>query len=141
MHLLNMKTFLLSLVALFCFAIPMNAQNNDEVNPNSNWKFVRTNDVNLVTSQLQTFEFPAYRNFEYILNLEAGTDSLDFEFFIYDMQSQLISSHTANAAVGTQFQFAVKHNATYQIAVRVTSPDGTIREVKTLMSLLKRPKQ
>lgn len=134
-----MKKVILSILAVLFLSNLALAQDPD-INPNVQWRFVRSNEINLVTNQLQTFEFPAYRNFHYIVNLEMHTDTVDAEIFIYDMQSKLIASKTFKATSSAQLEFGVFNNATYQVAVRLKYADGTIKPVNTLMSLLKRAK-
>jgi hypothetical protein len=134
-----MKSIFLSLFAVLCFAFSSQAQT--EINPDVQWKFVRTNDVQLLTGQLQTFEFPAYKNLDYIVNLEIKSDTVDLELYLYDMQSQLLTELSAKKTSAGQLEFSVKYNATYQVAVRVKSlNEGEVKPVDVLMSLLKRPK-
>ena len=135
-----MRKVFLSTLAVLLFSALSFAQGQIDVNPNVQWRFVRSNDVKLVTGNLQTFEFPAYRNHNYIVNLEMRSDTVDVEIYVYDMQSKLISEKKVKASQTAQLEFGVFNNATYQVAVRVKSPSGELKEVNTLMSLLKRPK-
>jgi hypothetical protein len=136
-----MKRYILLICTLAIFAISVEAQVKTEVNPDVQWKFVRSNNVQLVTGQLQTFEFPAYNNLDYIVNIEILNDTLDVELFIYDVQSQLLAELSSSNATTGQLQFTVQDNAIYQIALRVKPSNGMqLKQVDILMSLLKRPK-
>ena len=136
-----MKKALLALCLCLGFALSSQAQVKTEINPAVQWKFVRSNEIRLESGQLQTFEFPAYKNLDYLVNLEIQGEKVDVELFIYDMQSELIGELQASNAQSAQLPFNVLANATYQVAVRFKNKEGKeIKQVECLMSLLKRPK-
>lgn len=136
-----MKKAFLALCLTLSLALCDKAQGQVEVNPNVQWQFVRTNEVQLITGQLQTFEFPAYKNLDYIVNLEIKSDTVDVELYIYDMQMQPISELRIDNTRTAQMNFLVDANATYLVAVRVKGKNGQeIKQVESLMSLLKRPR-
>ena len=142
MRFIHMRKILFTLSVLFISMLSFSqTEKGLDVNPNVQWRFVRTHDISLLSGQLQTYEFPANRKFDYIVNLEMKQDSVDVELYIYDMQSKLIAKHSAKNTHTTQFEFGVFHNATYQVMVRVRKHNSDeLIEVKSLMSLLQRAK-
>ncbi len=96
-----------------------------EVNPNidAEWRFVRSQELNLLSGSFYSFEFPAERGYDYIFNLSHELNGVYAAISVFDMQDQKISTITINESnTSADLNFDVKSSGTYKVVIGVTDP-------------------
>lgn len=99
-----------------------------EVNPNidAEWRFVRTQELNLESGNFYSFEFPAEKGYDYIFNLAHKRQKVHTVISIFDMQDQLIERLLLNESTeSADLHFDIKHTGTYKVIVGLTDPKAT----------------
>lgn len=113
-----------------------------DINPNVQWKFVRSDSLPILEGATYQFKVPAQRDFDYILTFTHGESNDSIHMEVYNMQGALVATYMSDGLDGTSdLHFNVDHNATYEVKVRigsVTTEDP--KKYHTLLSLLKREK-
>lgn len=132
--------FLVCLLA-WGFYTDVNAQTK-EINPNVQWRFIRSDTVEWVNQQLFTFEFPAQKGYDYFFNLTHGYDSLAASIEVFDLQMKPIDmvKDSLNTLEITLF-FDVQKTGTYKVYLYATDPNQDAEaRLKGLFSLVRRLK-
>lgn len=95
------------------------------MNPNidAEWRFVRSQELNLLSGSFYSFEFPAERGYDYIFNLSHELNGVYAAISVFDMQDQKISTITINESnTSADLNFDVKSSGTYKVVIGVTDP-------------------
>lgn len=137
------RLVLILAILLGCLGIcsQANAQNK-EVNPNVQWRFIRSDTVEWVNQQLFTFEFPAQKGYDYFFNLTHGYDSLSASLEVFDLQMKPIDriKDSLNTTELTLF-FDVEKTGTYKVYLYATDPNqNSEARMRGLFSLVRRLK-
>jgi hypothetical protein len=138
-RLISMKSFLIHVCfVLFCLSL----QAQDHINPNVQWRFIKSDSITLFNNQSFTMEFPANKKYDYFFNLNHGLDSTQTLITVYDMQmgvvSRFVDSTMSTSAIS---YFNVEDNSTYKVYVSISSAKKENEaEIKALFSLVRRLK-
>ncbi|MBI1307617.1 MAG: hypothetical protein GC181_13525 [Bacteroidetes bacterium] len=99
-----------------------------EINPNidSEWRFIRSQEMNLLSGSFYSFEFPAEKGFDYIFNLTHNQDKVYAAISVFDMQDRLVKKVVLNESNSScDLAFDVDASATYRVVVGITDPKGS----------------
>mgnify|MGYP000897790552 FL=1 len=89
-----------------------------EVNPSVNWKYVRSQKLELQDESVYQYEFPAEKGFDYIFNLFYSEENIITFIHVYDMQMKPIATlEDENARKTTKLSFSVPASGTYIVVV------------------------
>ncbi|MDB4107367.1 hypothetical protein N9595_02765 [Bacteroidia bacterium] len=107
--------YIFSFIIVMIMASSVDAQ-IVEVNPNVNWKFVRSQKLQLQSESVYQYEFPAEKGFDYIFNLFYDMRDLITYINVYDMQMKPIASIKDSLAYKTsKLEFRVSQSGTYLV--------------------------
>jgi hypothetical protein len=98
---------------------------NKEVNPNidSEWRFIKSQELSLLSGSFYSFEFPAEKGYDYIFNLSHELKAVYVAISVYDLQDKPIEDIVVNESnTAANLQFDVKSSGTYVVIVGVTDP-------------------
>lgn len=92
-----------------------------EINPSVQWKYVRSQKLDLQADNVYQYEFPAERGNDYIFSLLTTNPGLLTWVKIYDIQMRPIAqTEKRNAPQSTALEFKVPATGTYIVAVGYT---------------------
>ena len=110
-----------------------------EVNPNINWSYVRTQNLELQSGRTYQFEVPAEKGYDYVFNLAHSQMSAFARINVVDLQYGPVSSivdSSSNASLDLNFR--VQDNGTY-IVIVVVSGSRSEAIIPSVLSLVRRP--
>lgn len=135
MKIRSVLTLILMVVTLSLFA-------QVEVNPAIQWRFVRSQTIQLGNGELYAFEIPAEPDYDYILNLTHDTDSMYVTMGVYDLQEQPLKRiSNERSTTAADLLFDVPAAATYRVVLGVVDPLSSKGKRNELaLSLIRRQK-
>ena len=98
-----------------------------EVNPNidAEWRFIRSQQMELLSGSFYSYEFPAEKGYDYIFNLDHKQQGLYAVISVYDLQERLVQQTTQPVSnESADLNFAVEVSGTYKVIVGLTDPNG-----------------
>lgn len=134
-----MKKVVLFLLVI-CSTTFVNAQ-VIEVNPNVNWKYVRSQKLNLQNESVYKYEFPAEKGYDYVFTMNYDISRIISYITVVDMQNKPIASvEESNSLYKVDLTFSVPQSSTYQVIVGYKSlaPEENLnKEIE--LTLIRRP--
>lgn len=129
------------LFILLCSLGQVQAQ-NVEINPSIQWRFVKSQDMNLGSGNFYTFEFAAEKGFDYKFNLSHNQEGIVVKMSVYDLQDQPISVQEPRSTnVSADLDFDVPVHGTYKVLVGVTDPEAYKgKDIAVSFNLIRRQK-
>ena len=91
-----------------------------EINPAVQWKYVRSQVVELQNKNVYQYEFPAEKGFDYIFNLMISESNIETFVKIYDLQMKPIAGDDARTE---QLNFRVPASGTYIVTLGYQGPE------------------
>lgn len=89
-----------------------------EVNPNVNWKYIRSQNLELQSESVYQYEFPAEKGFDYKFNLFFEKKNIGTYINVYDIQMKPIATILdSNANNTTKLEFRVPESGTYIVTL------------------------
>ncbi|MFT6112432.1 MAG: hypothetical protein ACJA19_001062 [Bacteroidia bacterium] len=92
-----------------------------EINPAVQWKYVRSQVVELQNKSVYQYEFPAEKGFDYIFNVTISESNIETFVRIYDLQMKPIAGDDATTE---QLNFRVPASGTYIVTLGYQGPEG-----------------
>lgn len=130
---------------LIVFAILMgNAANAQvkQINPLIQWRYIKSQDLNLQDGRWYQYEFPAERGFDYLFNMNHKSIGAKASIQVFDLQNQKIAEFKSDSSdINAELYFDVIVSGTYKVFFGVNLkdvPDET--DVPVLFTLIRREK-
>lgn len=112
-----MRVLISSIILLL--ALLAKAQIND-INPSVQWKYVRSQELILLSGSVYSFEFPAEKGYDYLVNLTHDDDSAGITISVTDLQYGEVASKTDSSNSETMtVDFRVSAHGTYILVVQL----------------------
>ena len=99
----------------------LNAQVLD-INPNVQWKYVRSQQLELKNKSTYQYEFPAEKGYDYIFSLNINESGIETYVSVYDIQMKPIAGE-GDQSKTNQLQFRVPSSGTYMVTLAYKGPD------------------
>lgn len=110
-----------------------------EVNPNVQWKFVKSQEINFQSGRTYQFEFPAEKGYDYIFNLTHNLPSAFTSISVFDMQYGPVAGIADSSNLETMdLHFRVKQNGTYIVVLGLKEGETDV-VIPSKVSLVRRP--
>jgi hypothetical protein len=131
----------LGIIALLLCAWSASAQTL-EVNPNLKWNIIISHDIDLMSGNFTSYEFPAEKNYNYVFNLTHNLQGLHAVIMVYDMQDALIQKMVVDDNnLSVDLGFSVEQSGTYRVIIGLTNPSGQKGQpLPSQFSLIRRAK-
>jgi hypothetical protein len=85
-----------------------------EINPSVEWRYIRSQKMEIQEDNVYKYEFPAEKGYDYIFSFLTDQSGLYTYLKIYDLQMKPIAKvERENAPQSTALEFNVSHSATY----------------------------
>lgn len=122
-QIINLKSrlFLILFFGLMCCVQSLNAQVLD-INPNVQWKYVRSQQLELKNKSTYQYEFPAEKGYDYIFSLNINESGIETYVSVYDIQMKPIAGE-GDQSKTNQLQFRVPSSGTYMVTIAYKGPD------------------
>jgi hypothetical protein len=122
-QIINLKSrlFLILFFGLMCCVQSLNAQVLD-INPNVQWKYVRSQQLELKNKSTYQYEFPAEKGYDYIFSLNINESGIETFVSVYDIQMKPIAGE-GDQSKTNQLQFRVPSSGTYMVSLAYKGPD------------------
>jgi hypothetical protein len=122
-QIINLKSrlFLILFFGLMCCVQSLNAQVLD-INPNVQWKYVRSQQLELKNKSTYQYEFPAEKGYDYIFSLNINESGIETYVSVYDIQMKPIAGE-GDQSKTNQLQFRVPSSGTYMVTLAYKGPD------------------
>jgi len=92
-----------------------------DINPAVQWKYVRSQVVELQDKNVYQYEFPAEKGFDYIFNIAISESNIETFVRIYDLQMKPIAGDNERTE---QLSFRVPVSGTYIVTLGYQGPEG-----------------
>lgn len=109
-----------------------------QVNPRSDWKYVRSQELTLQENSLYQFEVPADAAYDYLLNLTIKEANVETFISVTDLQGKPISKHSASQKL-EQLEFNVPASGTYKISILYKGSEDDDGTTPITVNLIRRP--
>lgn len=122
-QIINLKSrlFLILFFGLMCCVQSLNAQVLD-INPNVQWKYVRSQQLELKNKSTYQYEFPAEKGYDYIFSVTINESGIETYVSVYDIQMKPIAGE-GDQSKTNQLQFRVPSSGTYMVTLAYKGPD------------------
>lgn len=122
-QIINLKSrlFFILFFGLLCCVQSLNAQVLD-INPNVQWKYVRSQQLELKNKSTYQYEFPAEKGYDYIFSLNINESGIETFVSVYDIQMKPIAGE-GDQSKTNQLQFRVPSSGTYMVSLAYKGPD------------------
>ena len=122
-QIINLKSrlFLILFFGLMCCVQSLNAQVLD-INPNVQWKYARSQQLELKNKSTYQYEFPAEKGYDYIFSLNINESGIETFVSVYDIQMKPIAGE-GDQSKTNQLQFRVPSSGTYMVSLAYKGPD------------------
>ena len=122
-QIINLKSrlFLILFFGLMCCVQSLNAQVLD-INPNVQWKYVRSQQLELKNKSTYQYEFPAEKGYDYIFSVIINESGIETYVSVYDIQMKPIAGE-GDQSKTNQLQFRVPSSGTYMVTLAYKGPD------------------
>jgi hypothetical protein len=122
-QIINLKSrlFLILFFGFMCCVQSLNAQVLD-INPNVQWKYVRSQQLELKNKSTYQYEFPAEKGYDYIFSLNINESGIETYVSVYDIQMKPIAGE-GDQSKTNQLQFRVPSSGTYMVTLAYKGPD------------------
>jgi len=122
-QIINLKSrlFLILFFGLMYCVQSLNAQVLD-INPNVQWKYVRSQQLELKNKSTYQYEFPAEKGYDYIFSLNINESGIETYVSVYDIQMKPIAGE-GDQSKTNQLQFRVPSSGTYMVTLAYKGPD------------------
>jgi hypothetical protein len=115
------KVFKYSFLLLMLFAADSVIAQVVDINPAVQWKYVRSQVVELQDKNVYQYEFPAEKGFDYIFNIIISESNIETFVRVYDLQMKPIAGDDATTE---QLNFRVPGSGTYIVTLGYQGPEG-----------------
>ena len=131
----NIRSIVLFFWLLGCLDI-LNAQVID-INPNVQWKYVRSQQLELKNKSTYQYEFPAEKGYDYIFSVTINESGIETYVKVFDIQMKPIAGEGIQSKTN-QLQFRVPANGTYIVTLAYKGPDYN-KSTPIDFTLIRRP--
>lgn len=137
---MSVKVVMKQLLVLFICVFALHAEAQTvEVNPNIQWRYVRTQEITLQSGRLYQFEFPAEKGYDYVVNLTHGLPDAFSSLSVTDIQYGPVRNRIDSTNSETMdLNFRVSDNGTYVLTV-VLSNHELDAKLASVISIVRRP--
>jgi hypothetical protein len=118
---LRLVRFLILIFGLLCGLNSLNAQVLD-INPSVQWKYVRSQQLELKNKSSYQYEFPAEKGYDYIFSVTINESGIETYVKVFDIQMKPIAGE-GDESKTNQLQFRVPANGTYIVTIAYKGPD------------------
>lgn len=137
-----MKNIRLALFFISFFISNLVQAQIKEINPSIQWRFVKSQELNLMDGSWYSYEFVADKGFDYIFTLTHYSELAKTSIQVFNLQDDKIAEFKADSSkITAALEFDVKQSGTYKVFLGVNIldiPDQT--EVPILFTLIRREK-
>ncbi len=135
-----MKRFLGMIIALS--AVVFSYAQVTEINPNIDWKYVKSQDLDLKKGSSYQYEFAAEKGYDYVFSMSFSEVDLITSLRVLDLQKKPIAEKVDSSSSATSsMTFRVPDNATYVVVLGYDSKnEGQDEELTTQFTLIRRPR-
>ena len=93
-----------------------------DINPNVQWKYVRSQQLELKNKSTYQYEFPAEKGYDYIFSVTINESGIETYVKVFDIQMKPIAGEGIKSKTN-QLQFRVPANWTYIVTLAYRGPD------------------
>ena len=93
-----------------------------DINPNVQWKYVRSQQLELKNKSTYQYEFPAEKGYDYIFSVTINESGIETYVKVFDIQMKPIAGEGIKSKTN-QLQFRVPANGTYIVTLAYRGPD------------------
>ena len=112
-----------------------------QINPNIEWKFIRSQELTLQNNSVYHYEFPGEKGYDYIFTMVYNEKNFISFFKVLDLQNKPIAEKVDSLSKdNTQLQFRVPQNGTYNVVLGYSSNPEELPMLFTKFSLIRRPR-
>lgn len=106
-----------------------------EINPSVQWKFVRSQVIELQEKNVYQYEFPAEKGFDYIFNIDISESNIETFVKVYDIQMKPIAGDDERTE---QLSFRVPASGTYIVTLGYQGPEEDDGKTPLDITLIRR---
>ena len=114
------KKVLILFFGLICCMESLHAQVLD-INPNVQWKYLRSQQLELKNQSTYQYEFPAEGGYDYIFSAVINESGIETYIKVFDIQMKLIAGEGYESKTN-QLQFRVPSSGTYIVTLAYKGP-------------------
>lgn len=118
---INRTYRLFFLWGILCLSQDLNAQVL-EINPNVQWKYVRSQQLELKNKSIYQYEFPAEKGYDYIFSVSINESNIETYVQVFDIQMKPIAGEGEKGKTN-QLEFRVPSSGTYVVTLGYNGPD------------------
>ena len=115
------KKVLILFFGLICCIESLHAQVLD-INPNVQWKYLRSQQLELKNQSTYQYEFPAEGGYDYIFSAVINESGIETYIKVFDIQMKLIAGEGYESKTN-QLQFRVPSSGTYIVTLAYKGPN------------------
>ena len=93
-----------------------------DINPNVQWKYVRSQQLELKNKSTYQYEFPAEKGYDYIFSVTINESGIETYVKVFDIQMKPIAGEGIKSKTN-HLQFRVPANGTYIVTLAYRGPD------------------
>jgi hypothetical protein len=93
-----------------------------DINPNVQWKYIRSQQLELKNKSTYQYEFPAEKGYDYIFSVTINESGIETYVKVFDIQMKPIAGEGIKSKTN-QLQFRVPANGTYIVILAYRGPD------------------
>jgi len=127
-------------LTLLCSTMFVDAQVLD-INPNVNWKYVRSQNLELQNGSVYKYEFPAEKGYDYVFTMNYEISKIISYITVVDMQNKPVASvEEPNSLYKVDLSFSVPESSTYKVIIGYKSlvPEENLNK-QIELTLIRRP--
>ncbi len=109
-----------------------------DVNPLAEWKFIRSQELELQDRSIYQFEFPADKAYDYLINLMTKEANIETFIAVTDLQNKPIDGSSLNQRT-EQLKFKVPSSGTYRMSIIYKGPPTDDGKTPITVTLIRRP--
>ncbi len=134
-----MRIFLFTLFALISLSGIAQVK---EINPSIQWRFVKSQELDLKDGNWYQYEFVAEKGFDYLFTMTGQSENSKASIQVFDLQHTKIADLKSDSAGGqAALLFDVSFSGTYLVYFGVNEKDTPDQSpVKVLFTLVRREK-
>jgi hypothetical protein len=106
-----------------------------EINPAVQWKYVRSQVVELQDKNVYQYEFPAETGFDYIFNVSISESNIETFVRVYNLQMKPIAGDDTRT---DQLNFRVPASGTYIVTLGYQGPENNDGKTSVDIRLIRR---
>lgn len=109
-----------------------------EINPRADWKYIRSQELELQDRSLYQFEVPVDSAYDYLINLTTKEANIETFIAVTDLQNKPVGD-VALQMRREQLEFKVEASGTYKISLIYKGPEDDDGKTPITFTLIRRP--